>query len=278
MSAQCVLPEPGARHGRERRSHPGRGRRAGRSRLVAARAVRPDDLFSITFTSGTSAQPKGVVHTVGSLLENARCFNESLGLTESNRWLHVMTMGYMAGFLNTLLCPFAAGASVVLCRRSARRRVRFWAPVLEHRADTFWLSPTMAAALVALDRDPGGPRYAREHLRACASGPRPWTSRSSKTSRPSTARRCSRVMACPGCCSCRPARRELARRQRGQAPARGWARMLDERGRPTSAEGEIHIRTPQLMAATSTTPRPPRACSSADRGSQRAKEGRLPRR
>ena len=219
--------------------------------VVAARAVRPDDLFSITFTSGTSAQPKGVVHTVGSLLENARCFNESLGLTESNRWLHVMTMGYMAGFLNTLLCPFAAGASVVLCPAfGPQTPLRFWAPVLEHRADTFWLSPTMAAALVALDRDPGGPRYAREHLRAVCVGTAPL---GLKIKRDFEAKYGAPLLESYGLSELLFVSSNTPQEPRrdgsvGKLLPGVAARMLDERGRPTSAEGEIHIRTPQLMA------------------------------
>jgi len=116
--------------------------------------LEPDSAFTITFTSGTTATPKGVVHTVHSLFGNAVAFNGALGLDESHRTVHVMPMTYMAGLLNTLLCPFAAGGSVVLDRAfDARSGMSFWNAARKHEANLFWLSPTMLSALLKLDRD-----------------------------------------------------------------------------------------------------------------------------
>jgi len=131
--------------------------------FTAGAGVTDEDLFSLTFTSGTTGQPKGVAHRVGALLHNAAAYCESLGLGAESRFLHVMPMAYMAGFLNTLLCPFMAGGSVVITSAfSPLGLLRFWQPVIEHRPDTFWMSPTMLASLLALDRDPRGAEYCRE--------------------------------------------------------------------------------------------------------------------
>jgi long-chain acyl-CoA synthetase len=133
-----------------------------------------DALFSITFTSGTTSRPKGVCHRVGALLANAAAFNAELGFGPGNRFLHVFNMAYMAGFLNTLLSPFLAGASVVLSRAfDAQTLLTFWQPVLRHRADTFWLAPSMLAGLLRLDRDPAGAEYCRRHVKAICVGTAP---------------------------------------------------------------------------------------------------------
>jgi long-chain acyl-CoA synthetase len=136
--------------------------------------VAPDDLLSITFTSGTTSVPKGVPHRISGLLGNAAAFNAELGFGPDNRFLHVMTMGYMAGFLNTLLCPFMAGASVVLARTfDAQAALRFWQPVIQYEADTFWLSPTMLVALLRVDRDSAGAEYCRRKVKTICVGTAP---------------------------------------------------------------------------------------------------------
>lgn len=136
--------------------------------------VTPDDLAAIVFTSGTSSRPSGVAHRLGALLENARAFDHAIGIGPDNRFLHVLPMGYMAGFLNTLLCPLMAGASVVLASAfDAQSALTFWPTAMRHRADTFWLTPTMLATLLGVDRDPAVCSYSRRYVRAVCVGTAP---------------------------------------------------------------------------------------------------------
>ena len=133
--------------------------------------VSPNDLLSITVTSGTTGGPKAVAHRISSLLGNAIAFNQELGFGPDNCFLHVFPMAYMAGFLNTLLCPFMAGSSVVLTRAfDAQTVLRFWHPVIQHGANTFWLAPTMLMALLSVDRDPAGLEYCRKHVKTICVG------------------------------------------------------------------------------------------------------------
>lgn len=136
--------------------------------------VSPNDLFSITVTSGTTGVSKVVAHRISDLLGNAIAFNDELGFGPGNRFLHVFPMAYMAGFLNTLLCPFMAGSSAVLTRAfDAQTVLRFWQPVIRHRANTFWLAPTMLMALLSVDRDPAGLEYCRKHVKTVCVGTAP---------------------------------------------------------------------------------------------------------
>lgn len=121
-----------------------------------------DDLFSIHFTSGTTSLPKSVPHRVGALLSNALSFVSTCGLGSERRFVHVMPMDYMAGFLNTLLCPLMAESSViVLPQFSAASALKFWDPIVRHCGDTIWMSPTMLATLVLVDRGSAGIGYCR---------------------------------------------------------------------------------------------------------------------
>ena len=120
-----------------------------------------NNILSMTFTSGTTSLPKAVLHSRESLLLNADSFNRTFGLNGA-RFLHVMPMAYMAGFLNTLLCPFMAQGSVVLAPQfSARSAIRVWDPVLDFEPSVAWVAPTMLATLTRVDRDIRGQDYCR---------------------------------------------------------------------------------------------------------------------
>ena len=131
-------------------------------------------LFSITFTSGTTSRPKGVAHSVENLLANAASFNRLAGFERDARLLHVLPMSYMAGFLNTLLSPLMAGATVILAPAfDAQAALRFWEPAIRHRATTLWISPTIAAALCRLDRDAAVRTWTRANLSSVFVGTAP---------------------------------------------------------------------------------------------------------
>ena len=118
-------------------------------------ATDPAALGALFFTSGTTGRPKGVRHSWNSLAGNVASFNVLMGLGETTRLYHVMPMTYMAGFLNTMLSPIMAGGTIILGPRfSAQSALDFWTRPQSMRANTMWLSPSMAASLVRTSRDP----------------------------------------------------------------------------------------------------------------------------
>jgi acyl-coenzyme A synthetase/AMP-(fatty) acid ligase len=126
-------------------------------------AIDDDRLWSIHFTSGTTSLPKGVAHRVGVLLGNAHSFNRAFGTGRDNRFVHVMPMPYMAGFLNNLLGALTAEASIILAPQfGPQSALRFWDPVAAHGGDTIWVSPTMLATLIKMDRGKIGIDLCRE--------------------------------------------------------------------------------------------------------------------
>jgi long-chain acyl-CoA synthetase len=121
-----------------------------------------DSVISIHFTSGTTGLPKGVCHFAKGLIENASDFNAVHGASSDSNFLHVMPMGYMAGYLNTFICPLMAEGSVTIAPMfDAASLLRFWEPVLKREANVFWLSPTMLASLAKLSRDERGLKYCK---------------------------------------------------------------------------------------------------------------------
>jgi len=121
-----------------------------------------EDVFCVTFTSGTTGVPKGIAHTVRSLLSAAVAFNSSMLIGVTSRYLHILPMSYMAGILNTIICPFVAGASLVLYRTFDAKFAReIWDVVKGNKINTLWITPTILASILKLDRSTTGEQYCR---------------------------------------------------------------------------------------------------------------------
>lgn len=139
--------------------------------LVPFAGVSAEVVFLLLFTSGTTAMPKGVALSIAAELGNAVAFNTTVGFDRNSRFYHVWPMAYSSGVLNTLLSPFMAEGSVVLANPfDARSSLIFWQAAMVHQVNVLWLSPTMMASLLAVDRDPRGPAYCREYVRTVCCG------------------------------------------------------------------------------------------------------------
>jgi cyclohexanecarboxylate-CoA ligase len=73
----------------------------------------PDTVHQIMFTSGTTGEPKGVLHTPDTLDCAARVWPEMMPFTEEDVVLMAMTMGHQGGFLYGCHMPFVRGLKAV---------------------------------------------------------------------------------------------------------------------------------------------------------------------
>lgn len=121
--------------------------------VIKTPVVKQGTPFTITFTSGSTGAPKGIVHSAESFLRCAKAFNDQAGITGADCFLNVMPMYYMAGIFNGILAPLAAGASVVIADAFATpTALRFWPMIKGNGITALWLSPTMASLIMRLDR------------------------------------------------------------------------------------------------------------------------------
>lgn len=108
----------------------------------------------ITFTSGTTGQPKAVCHSLDNLISCSKAFISHHNLDGNINMLSAMPHHYMAGILNTFLCPLVAGGSVTLTDAfSAKNATDLFNVLINTKANCLWLSPSMLILATKLLRD-----------------------------------------------------------------------------------------------------------------------------
>lgn len=132
-----------------------------------------DDLI-IVYTSGTTAEPKGVVHRIADLVDNGYLFGASLGIGPNNRFYNILPMTYLGGYYNLFLLPYVCESSVVLAPAfNASSVIDFWNPIIRNSVNTLWLVPTIMSILMELDRDKKGANYCKDKIKTVLAGTAP---------------------------------------------------------------------------------------------------------
>lgn len=127
------------------------------------RIVSPNDLATIFFTSGTTAQAKAVVHRHGALVTAARAASDRLGITPEDAWWGHLPLFWSGGFILGALATMAgagrivlqevvdAGSALALLEREGCTIMSGWhqaGPLLEH--------PDFAGRKLRLKKGTGG--------------------------------------------------------------------------------------------------------------------------
>lgn len=120
--------------------------------------------YTITFTSGSTGEAKGVVHSFENLFLSALDFGKIFELSNKNTFYHNFPMAYMAGMLNTFIKPLIFGCKIVVGERlSVMMAMKFWEEIKKYKINTFWINPTFVSLLLKLDRNNIGIEYCKEN-------------------------------------------------------------------------------------------------------------------
>lgn len=143
-------------------------------KFVPFHGLKDNDELIIVYTSGTTADPKGVVHKVADLVNNGRLFGKLLGLSSKNRFYNNLALTYLGGYYNLLLLPYVNGSSVVVSETyNPASVISFWKPIIKHEVNTLWLVASLMAILLEMDRSTEGEKYCREKMRHILAGMAP---------------------------------------------------------------------------------------------------------
>jgi cyclohexanecarboxylate-CoA ligase len=83
----------------------------------AGEIVAPDSLLMLMYTSGTTADPKGVLHTHDTLIAEVESLARIHALTPRDRTLMPSPLTHISGVVHAILAPALLGTSAVLMER-----------------------------------------------------------------------------------------------------------------------------------------------------------------
>jgi cyclohexanecarboxylate-CoA ligase len=100
-----------------------------RAELAPVRELGPDDPFLILFTSGTTGEPKGAVHSQNTLHAAIRGEADTFGLDAGDRIMTTASYTHYTGFVQGMMMPLMLGGTMVFHELSSA------GPVLELMSD-----------------------------------------------------------------------------------------------------------------------------------------------
>ncbi len=140
-----------------------------------------DDMLFLMYTSGTTGEPKGVVHTTGGYLAYAAWTARTVfDLEPEDTYWCSADIGWITGHTYIVYGPLALGSTTVIYEGTPDypERDRLWEIVERNAVDVFYTAPTTIQAFMKW-----GPEYPERHdlssLRLLGSvgepiSPRPW--------------------------------------------------------------------------------------------------------
>ena len=136
--------------------------------------VTSEDEMVVIYTSGTTSQPKAVVHRISDLVENAKIFGKKLNIGKEQRFCNILSLTYLGGYYNLLMLPYVLESSVVLTHTfNPRSAINFWEPIEKYKVNILWLVPSIMSILMEMDRSDTGKEYCRKNIQKILVGTAP---------------------------------------------------------------------------------------------------------
>jgi len=125
---------------------------------------RANDVMRMAFTSGTTGNPKGVIHSHNTTLSTCRTLNADMRVTPEEVFLIYLPLGLNWGYLTLVQAVMAGARAVLLDQFSAR------APLELIQRERVTYIPTAPASIIAMLNEPDLRRYDLSSLRVIITG------------------------------------------------------------------------------------------------------------
>jgi acetyl-CoA synthetase len=121
-----------------------------------AEAMDSEDMLFILYTSGSTGQPKGVVHTTAGYMVFAEySFRNVFQIGEGDVYWCTADIGWITGHTYLVYAPLLAGTTSVIFEGvpTFPDAGRFWAGIQKHKVTHFYTAPTAIRSLMASGLD-----------------------------------------------------------------------------------------------------------------------------
>ena len=123
-----------------------------------------NDVMRMAFTSGTTGNPKGVIHSHNTTLSTCRTLNADMGVSPDEVFLIYLPLGLNWGYLTLVQTVMAGARAVLLDQFSARAALE----LIQGERVTY--IPTAPASIIAMLNDPELERFDLSSLRVIITG------------------------------------------------------------------------------------------------------------